>query len=416
MSIVAGLYNQDSSFFEVTSPDISDRVMEEDIISFNYTEEMSKYNTGSLVMNDPDHFYSKILRLGARLDVSFGYGKSDISKQALLLSKQNPEQVFGGNARTGIKGRIISPSGSGSSSGVVTFNCNFYGSEYLQNKNYRVHVGLTKGALVSQLLLEIGCSVIEVNFTRMNELLNLNTQIFQRETNYKLLNRFAREWRALFRISYNSLGQMTALFISPSYLGAPSIAPLMSGAIGGSTIFLEYKQGVSNVLEYTWKNQIGDSGSGDNTRIIYGANGQPTFVRYVTTTESVKVYKLNTQRIKDKVKTALNQSKGIALMKEYLTATDFEQVKWAFDLSTETTAPQGLGYSLDAKIMGVPMFSAPISVLFGEGFPVWFTPQNPSSHIVKYYCRKINHSIDRSGYKCDLEIMDGFTLTGGSLI
>lgn len=416
MSIVAGLYNQDSSFFEITSPDISNRVMNEDIISFAYTEEMQKYSTGSLSMYDPDHFYSKILRNGARLDISFGYGRPEVSKQAALLPKQNPNQVFGANARVGVKGRVINPSGAGSSSGVITYNLNFYGSEYLQSKRYRVHVGLTKGALVSQLLLEIGCDVIEVNFTRMNELLNLNTQIFQRETNYRLLNRFAREWRTIFRISYNSLGQMTALFISPSYLGSQSIAPLMSGAIGGSSIFLEYGQGVDNVIEFTWKNHVGDSGSGDNTRIIYGADGRPTFVRYVTEGETVKVYKLNTQRIKNKVKTALDKSQGIALMKEYLFATDFEQVKWAFDVSTETTAPQGLGYSLNAKIMGVPLFSAPISVIFGEGFPIWFTPQNEAIHIVKYYCRKITHTIDRSGYKCDLEIMDGFTLTGGSLI
>jgi len=414
--IIAGLYNQDSSFFEVTSPDISDRVMNEDIVSFSYVEEMSKYSTESITINDTDHVYYKILRVGAKLDVSFGYGKPEVSKQALLLAKQNPSQVFGGNFRTGIKGRVINPSGSGSSSGVVTFNCNFYGSEYLQNKQYRVHVGLTKGALVSQLLLEIGCSVIEVNFTRMNELLDLNTQIFQRETNYKLLNRFAREWITLFRISYNSIGQMTALFISPSYLGAPSIAPLMSGAIGGSTLFLEYKQGVGNVIEYTWKNHVGDSGSGDNVRIIYGANRRPTFVRYVTEGETVKVYKLNTKRIKDKVKKSLTQGQGIALMKEYLSATDFEQVKWAFDLSTETTHPQGLGYSLNVKIMGAPMFSAPITVLFGEGFPIWFTPQNEATHIVKYYGRKVTHTVDRSGYKSDIEIMDGFTLRGGSML
>lgn len=414
--IIAGIYNQDSSFFEIESPDINDRIFTEDIISFSYTEEVQRYNTGSLSIRDPDHFYSKVLRMGARLTISFGYNKFDLSEKAVLLLKENPTQVFGPSARTGIRAHIQNPSGTANNSGVVTYNCNFYGAEYLNPKQYRLHTGITKSALVTLLLTEMGCTLFEVNFTRGNELLDINTQIIQRETNYRFLLKYAREWRAVFRIGYNPKGLMTAVFVSPNLLGSPSIAILMAGALGGDSIFLEWKQGVNNVIEYTWKNHAGDGGNGDNTRIIIGADGRPTFIRYVTKTDTIKAYKLNPDKIKEKLKASGNFGDKVLKMKEWLDAEDFETVKWAFDPIDLPTAPQGLGYSMNVKMFGNPLMSAPLKVFYGEGFPVFFTPRVKKLHPVSFYGKKVTHTIDRSGYKIDLEVMDAFTAFGGSFI
>ena len=414
--IVAGLYNQDSSFFEITSSDINDRVISKDIISFSYTEEIQRFNTGTLSIHDPDHFYSKVLRVGANLDISFGYEKQSLSKNTALLVKQNPVQVFGGLSRTGIQAYIQNPSGVAGNNGVVRFNCNFYGKEYLNPKQYRLHTGITKAALVTQLLQEIGCIDLFVNFSRGTELLDQNTQIIQRETNYKFLLKYAREWRVIFKVGYNSKGLMTGLFISPDLIGSPKIAPLMSGAIGGYSVLLEYGQGVGNVIEYTWKNHTGDGGSGDNTRIIYGADGRPTFIRYVTKGDTIKAYKLNQDRIRRHLEKIGDFSDRFIKMKEWLNAQDFEEVKWAFDPIELSTAPQGLGYSMNAKLFGNPLLSAPVEILYGEGFPVFFTPKSDALGLSKFYGKKITHIIDNTGYKCNLEVMDAFTAFGGLLL
>lgn len=427
--ISIGLYNKDSSFFNIESTGSSvqggivgltkikpDRVSNEDVISFNYTEEMGRYNSGTISLNDPNHVYSNILRVGTSLNISFGYMNEDLSGNAALLAKKNPSQVLGANVRENIRAVVQSPNGTGSSDGRITFNCNFMGGEYLNNTQRRVHVGMTKGVLVQQLLEEIGVESYLVNFSRQGELLDANTQIFQRETNYRLLLRFSREWRTIFRISYNSKGQMTAVFISPSLLKNSQIASLMSGAIGGSSIFLEYKSGVNNVIEYNWKNNAGESGSGDNVRIVYGADGKPTFLRYVTEDDKVKVYQLNTERIRKELEKKESIVEKAQLTKEYLSQTEFSKVKKFFDEVEIKTAPQGLGYSMDVKMLGNPLTSAPLTVLYGEGFPRWFSPTNEITRLSYYYCNKVTHAIDRSGYKMDLKIADAFTLTGGSLI
>lgn len=409
------LYNQDSSFFSVKSPDISEKVLSEDIIQFTYDEEVGKYNTGSISMYDPDNYYSKVLRNGAKLEVSFGYASTDSSINSLLAIQKNPTQLLG-SVRTGIKGYINNPNGGGASNGVITFNCNFYGGEYLGEKQSRVHIGVTKGVLVRQLLTELGCIATQINFTRQNETLNQNTQIFQRETNYKLLLRFAREWRAIFRIGYNATGNLTAVFISPQNISSVLIPKLLTGSIAGDSILLEYQEGVANTVEYKWKNHAGNSGSGDNVRIVTGADGRPTFIRYVTQGDTVKAYKLNTDKIKKRLKGTDSFSDRFAKIKEWVQVNDFKKIIWAFDPVEISTAPQGLGYSLEATILGSPMMSAPLKVFFGQGFPVWFTPSSPKTHVSQFYARRVGHTIDRSGYKTTLEIMDAFTATGGSLI
>lgn len=410
------MVNQDSSFFRIDSPDIKIDVDEADVMSFTYEEEMGRYNSGSISLLDNNHVYSKILRQGARLNISFGYLTNLISEEDLIAKNTNPREVFGPNYREGIVAYIQSPNGGGGSDGVTTFNCNFFGGEFLPGKKYRVHVGMTKGDLVNLLLSEIGCVNNIVNFTRQTEILTEDTQVMQRETTYRLLLRCAREWRAVFRISYDPSGKLTAIFMSPQFLNNPGIPSLMSGAIGGDTVLLDYKGSINNVIEYKWQNRAGEGGQGDNVRIVPGADGRPIFLRYVTKGETVKVYKLNEERIRNKLRSAKNIGERTNLISDWIKQTDFEKVKWAFDSIDQSTAPQGLGYTMQVKMMGNPLLSAPLKMLFTDTFPTWFLPKSMDTHIVNYYARKVTHSIGGDGYKIDLDIMDAFTMFGGSLL
>lgn len=410
--IIAEILNQDSSFFKIESPDIKSKISSKDIISFTYVEEMQNYNTGSLSIYDPDHVYSTILTIGTRLIISFGYGEQNL----LQFKKSTSKQVYGSNSRGNIKALVVNPSGNANNRGVVVFNCSFYGNEFLDERNFQVHKKMTKKALIYKLLTNLGCQLMEVNFTQDSELLDETKEIMQNESNYNLLVKLAKEWRAMFRVSYNSLGQMTGIFISPQNIENPSIAPLMCGAPGGTSIFLEYKEGIANVLDYNWKNHAGDSGSGDNTRIIQGADGRVSFLRYVTKDDKVTVYKLNSDRIMQRLRQVDNFEDRLKLEVDYLKRRDFKSVAWAFDPISLSSAPQGLGYGMNAKIIGNPLTSAPLRVLFGKGFPTWFTPEKEGTTLANMYAKKVSHVIDNTGYKCDLEILDAFTIFGGSLL
>ena len=414
--IIAGITNQDSSFFNIESTDIKSKVSNEDIISFSYTEELQRGNYGVLSIYDPDHFYSKILKIGTILDISFGYDKEDFSENSLLLAKKNSTQVFGFSIRKGIKAFVINPSGTSSSRGVSIYNCNFYGKEVFNPKDYQIHTAKPKADLVREVMLKMGCSQMEINFTQGSEVLDESSTIMQNETGFKFLTRIAKEWRTIFRISYNSKGLMTGIFISPEYLESPSVVQLSSGALGGSTAFLEYGKGVSNVIEYSWKNHAGDSGSGANVKIIQKADGTVTFLRYVTKDDKITVYKLETDRIKQRLESVESFTDRFNMAKDFVSKDDFESVKWAFTSVELSTAPQGLGYSMNVKMLGNPLLSAPLRIVFGEGFPVWFTPEESKTKLANFYGKKVEHIIDTSGYKCNIEILDAFTMFGGSLL
>jgi len=414
--IVAGVTNQDSSFFSVESSDIESEISTKDIISFSYIEELQRINSGVLSFYDPLHVYSKILQVGISLNISFGYKQPDLSENALLITKKNSTQVFGSFVRKGIKAYVMNPSGTSNNKGVTIFNCSFYGKEVLNTKNYFVHSGKTKGDLIRETFREMGCSLMEVNFAQGTELIGENTPIMQNETEMKFLTRLAKEWGTFFRISYTARGEMTGIFISPKYLEAPSVVTLSSGALSGTTAFLEYGQGVSNVLEYSWKNHAGDNGSGDNVITKINSDGTITFLRYVTKDDKITVYELNMDAIRKALESKETFAEKWVLEKDFLRKKDFESVKWAFTASEQSTAAQGLGYSMNVKTLGNPLLSAPLRIIFGKGFPVWFTPKEDKEKLALYYGKKVAHTIDNTGYKCDIEIQDSFTLFGGSFV
>lgn len=415
MSVVASLINADTSFFEITSSKINDRIISEDIISFSYIEELGMYNSGTLQIYDPEHYYSKVLRFGAPLEISFGYTRND-STGIARTKKDNPNQLFGASKRSKIQAYVQNPKGTAGADGRVIFNCNFYGTECIKGERiFKVHEGLTKKKLVENLITEMGITSYTIRFTQENDRIDNGVQMPQNTTNYKLLLKLAISWRAIFRVSTDAKGQRTAIFLSPNYLNLTDIPGKMSGASTGNSVLLDYREGEKNVLEYTWENHMGKSGTGDNVRFVRNADGSYTQVRYVTEGDTIKAYKLDTEKIKKKLEEQGDFTKRAEKMKEWMNVEDFEEVKWAFTEIEQSTAPQGLGYSMAVKMIGNPLMSPPVKIKFGKGFPVFYNPVSEEAHVVDYICSKVSHAIDRTGYFMNLDISDAFTTFGGTL-
>jgi len=342
--------------------------------------------------------------------------KSNELYNPVITQIKNPTEVIGTGRRTGIKAYIQNPKGSAGSNGVVTYNCTFYGWEAFQKKSKAVHVNISRGNLIKKLMSDIGILNPTVNFSSQNRLLNADTQIIQRETSYRLLLKLARKWRAIFRISNDAKGLLTGIFISPDKIELPNLSQTLSGAIDGNSVLLEYQSGIKNVLEYSWENHQGSSGSGDNVQIIMGADGKPTFQRFVAEGDTIKTYRFNPEKVKNRLKAEGNFIKRIDKLEKWVSNNDFEKIKWAFDPVEMSTAPQGLGYSMKCKMIGNPMMSPPLKVYYGEGFPVFFTPKLRKGSITNFLCNSVTHTIDSSGYFMNLEIADAYTANGGSFV
>ena len=107
----------------------------------------------------------------------------------------------------------------------------------------------------------------------------------------------------------------------------------------------------------------------------------------------------------------------VAIALHYLPAKkrikNFEEVKWAFDEVDQSTAPQGMGYSCNCKMIGDPFLTVPYNILFKEGFAAPLTQSHdPLSKQTTFFIKKSTHTFSKSGYFTDVEIVDAYAATG----
>jgi hypothetical protein len=369
--------------------------------------------TGSISFRDNNHIMSKILRHGMKLNISWGYKKFVDPLFSAIIKKENPAELFmaGNLRRENIQATVQSPSGTMSDTGEATFNCNFYGYEYMKNEQQkRSFSSGTKGDLVRTIFFEMGINSFAVDFKRQSELITENKQVYQNEGNFKFLYRMSREWGCAFRTGYQKNGSMFGVFIDYSKIGDPFYTMKITGATFGSSLLLDWRQGLKNVLSASWSNKQGVGGGGDSVSIRYGATGEPIYERFVATEEKVVTWRLNSERIKSELE-RLPIKERTDKMKEFLSAEDFESVKKYFDPIVEPTAPQGIGYEINVNMIGNPLMTAMAEIKFGKGFPDCFS--NVAS---RFYGNKVTHTINTDGYKMALQIADAYTLNGGSFI
>lgn len=412
-----GIDNADSSFFSIYSPDVDldYQVLSKDIVNFSITEEIGKTIAGNITLYDPNLMYSRLLRMGMKLWINWGYKSLDTNMRSVLALNENPLEMTGGLARENVTAYVMSPSGGGDEKGYSYFNCSFYGSEYSKKKWRQVYKVGTKYSVVQQVFLRMGIALMDINFIRGSEPITPDTQILQWETDFKFLHRIAREWRCIFRVGQTSVGLMYGMFVDHDKFSLSQFQSKTSGAAFGNSIHLNWKWGVANVRSYTWKNHAGEGGGGDHVKLVF-INGKTTFIRYIAETEKVRAYIFRPEKITAELKRRNNQS-GITSMVDYM--------KWALDVKDfqilidkgyfvpyeESTAPQGLGYSVSLNLLGNPMITSPMECKFGRGFPDQF-----AGYQFKMFLRKVTHSIDRNGYNIQADAMDTLTYTGGSFI
>jgi len=431
-----GLINRDSSYFKLSADSIkqSMSIMTQQVIRFSLTEETGKLLSGSLSIYDPTDYYGNILRMGKPINIEFGYKKNPVFFSTF---KEDKDQTTGAFNRTGIRAIIQSPSGSASDKGVKVYNCNFIGREYsagIYNKVFRTG---TKATVISEVmsLLVISKKNQYISFPRGKERITEDTYVMQYESHVNFLRRLSFEWGALFELATTPSGERVGLFATMDSLSQKNYAKLKSQAERGSfmTFNYMYKKGENACLvkSYDWSQSGG--GAGDNVQIVMVA-GQPQFIRYNAATESTIVYKFKPEKVRAMLKTQPNLAARSDLLKDWLAINEFETLvkKGFFVASTETTAPQGLGFKITCKILGNTMATSSMRAIFedqsekknslggldkiftnetAEGFPDVFKNKN-----YKFWIRKVTHEITQQGYQGDVEIVDMFTASGGSYV
>jgi hypothetical protein len=363
--------------------------------------------TGTITFNDPSHIYSRIFRTGASLVISWGYRTEDTTPDQLIEKKINLDEVTGNLIRRGLECFVSSPSGGGSTGGEITYQCNFTAYGFRGGLNSRTFETGSKSDVVQTVFNELGVTPGKsyINFQQGIDRLSSNRSVRQDETNYRFLTRLAREWRSLFQISFTPDGEAAAIFIDPDKIGLTPWAFWTTGGNGKSHV-LGYRDEISNVISYSWSSNEGEGGTGANVQVEF-VDGQPVFRRFVAEQETVVSYRLIPERIQE----AFEQTEGnfednIQLAQELLSAKDFQEVERFFEPIASETAPQGFGYRIKAKMLGNPLFCPPNQVIINKGFP-----DRLGGAQSKYYLNTVTHTIDRSGYKMDVEIVDAFTLS-----
>ena len=408
-----GLSNRDSSFFYVKSSDADfEEFITDDVISLSIEDDYNRMMSGTIQLNDPEHYYSAIFRPGFSLNISYGYKSPDLAPSSLTANIENPMEVFGPLERKNIKAVFMSPGGNATNAGQVTMNINFFGYEFLTDRTNRIFDFGTRSNLVMKVMTDMGISIMFINFARGFEVLNRDTAVRQNTSHYRFLFQCAMEWRAIFKVGYNQLGQKVGIFVNPQYIDKIGYVEAVTAAIG-SQVTLDWQDGLRNVLEYSWQNHVGEGGAGDNVRITMDRSGNPVFYRYIQEGETVVGYTLNYAAVKKKMDDQPDIKAKFDTWYNYVTKVDFPQLvkEKIFIRTSSTTAPQGIGYSLKCKMLGNPLVIAPMRVKFGKGFPDLFNNSQ-----VSYMIRRVSHTIDRSGYFCELDIVDFWTMSGGSMI
>ena len=400
-----GLTNKDFSFYQITSDDVKleGRIMVEDLRSLTVTEELGKMDSGTLSFNDPNHFYSRILRTGVTLKLIWGYARrgADLSVPANLFNSDVFSQDL---ERRGLKVFVTGPGGGGDDHGQIEYKCNFLALDMRGSDNFVRYKAGTKGDVVAQILSRLGIPTGSqvINFQRMKEKIPLDTEVMQWESDFKTLVRLSFEWRASFRIGYRADGSLAAVFVDtwslPTAIRSNGLTTMRSN------VYYEYGTSTANVQSFTWQDQSGESGVGDNVQMRW-VNGQPMFIHYQAETQTVTVWEIDQEKMKAEMDRRGNLGDKAELLNAWMNAKTFEEVKRYFKPVNQETAPQGTGIITTIKTMGSPLYPVGLAADIGPGFPDRVRHKG-----VVTYIRKLTHTIVEN-YMCDHELADAYVFS-----
>lgn len=411
------IWQNDTAFFQVqilgargelTRVGQGNLILPQDVVSFTLTEEFNQQTTGSFVLRDPKHVYSRILRNGTVINISFGY--KNIAQNLDFLDP-GFDLAATGIVRRGFQAFITAPSGGGGDGGEITYNASFLSFGTRSPKEEVVYESGKKKDCVAQVMARMGLLLPEIDFERGNDIINTTAPERQYESDFRTLARWAGEWKAVFRVGHTPNGKMTGVFIDPWRIPFSDTIALM-GQVSKNLIKLKYRVSKgANVQNYTWQRQDGNSGQGDGV-ILYLVNGKVTTQRYHLNDETVTAWRLVPERIQSYL-----ESEGLKggptaqadFVKSITDAQTFndEKIKRLFDPITLKTAPDGIGYSMTGRMLGTPYATAGMTAQFEGPFPDCFTDHS-SGNAYFFYFQKVTHSISLAGYFTDFEIVDTY--------
>lgn len=409
-----GITNRDSSFLTIESPDV--QVKDSDLAkyfeSFSITERSSAMPQGSLTFHDQNHVISKILRIGARIKFSWGYKDFGTTLISLLPVDLNFDEITGPLVRRGMEGVITSPGGGGAQSGKITYNCNFTAIGFRGIDTTNEFSAGKKRDVISKVFDDIGVSTTFrfINFARGDENVTPTQSVRQDESSFLFLTRLAKEWRGLFMLSYLPDGGIGGVFIEP---GATEQNPFVNWMFSstGNSHYMDYAGASPNVISYTWTNLQGESGVGDNVQLEI-VNGEIVFRQFVVEDQNVITYRLNKEKVKDIfADPSADITTKTRILQDYLSKKSFEQVKHFFDPVESSTAPQGYGFRVKAKMLGNPLFAPPSYIKIGSGFP-----EQIGNTQTTWYLESVTHNIDNTGYFMNIEVVDAFAKSPVGLV
>jgi len=404
-------FNNDTYFFNMESQQLKldksiNKKISNDIISFSITEELGKIVTGNLSIRDVNNIYSRIFRNGMKFRITYGY--KDWNQLFNKLSIKNSS-----GKRQGIDCVAMTPSGSGSESGEVVYNITFYGLELLKTGKNKIYESGKLGDIISILMDDLQVEKKIINFTAQNTKITQENPVRQIESPFKLLKILSIKNKCLFQLGNDDTGKKIGIFIDNAKVVSSDAKDYLKKVIkSGDAKELYYNyQDKSNVKSYTWQHHIGESGQGDNVRLQY-IGGKYILTQYVAETEKIQTYELVPERIKQKYGEKTNFSEKLSLMLNYLSQENFESVKWAFKPINETTAPQGVGFTINVAMQGDPSLTVMQQIYFKSGFAAPLTQNQKFIKILEFFIKKATHVISKAGYTTDLEICDVYNLTG----
>jgi hypothetical protein len=403
-----GLENKNSSFFTVESPDVqlNDIDFSKNLISLNITEKLGGLPQGSLSFFDPNHYFSKILRTGVRLIISWGYKNNLDSPEFLIEKKLNFDEITGDLIRRGYQGFVSSPTGDGGKDGRIKYNCNFSAFGFRGEQASKLYTTGSKSTVISQAMDDIGIIKKYIDFTLGGDRVTSDRYIRQDESTFAFLNRLAIEWQAFFHVAFSPDGNPVGIFIDKNKIGKTSLPAWVLNARGKSNV-LGYKGELNNVISYKWSSNESESGIGSNVRLDI-VDGQIQFRQYAAEEEKVITWRLNQKKVQEVFADASvdGLDSQIKLTQELLSKNDFEQIKRFFIPVEQSTAPDGYGYRLNCEMIGNPLFIPGNLAVINNGFP-----DRLGGKQSKWYMHSVNHKIDRSGYMMNTEIVDVFNLS-----
>lgn len=399
-----GIENKDSSFFTIESLDVelNTHDFERNLISLSITERTAGLTQGNLIFYDPEHWFSKILRTGVGLKISWGYKNRGVSPDSLIEKKLNLDEITGSLIRRGLQGFVSSPTGSGDNAGKVIYNCKFTAYGFRGPDQAKYYITGTKRTVIQEAFAELGITIIEIGFAREKEAVTKDTAIRQDEPTFSFLNRLAKEWRCLFHVGFNPTGQGVGIFVDANKIGEPQYSKLLLGASGTSNI-IGYMGELNNVKSYKWSSSESESGIGSNVMMDI-VDGQIIFRRFVAEEEQTITYRLNIKEIQKVYEKAGDIQSQFKLMNELRNTKTFEQIEHFFTKVTQSTAPEGYGYKLSCEMIGNPLFAPPNQIVINNGFPARLGGKQS-----KWYIQNATHNIDKSGYNMTINIVDVFT-------